>query len=504
MSAYLLAHDLGTSGNKATLFSSDGSLQCSVIKEYPTRYPANGWVEQNADDWWNAVVTSTRELLAMSAIPAADIAAVSFSGQMMGCLLVDAQGNPLHPALIWADTRSAKQEADIIRKAGMERVYRITGHRASASYSAAKLLWLKENHPQCYRRAHKMLHAKDYIVYRLTGEFVTDYSDASGTNLLDLSARRWSDELLYALDIRKELLPQLHASTHVAGGVTHSAAQACGLAEGTPVVIGGGDGSCATVGAGVVREGGIYCVLGSSAWISIATAQPVYDQSMRTFTWLHLDETLYTPCGTMQAAGYSMHWLKNSLCPELTYQQLDDLAEQSGPGANGLMFLPYLLGERSPRWDHEARGAFIGLDITTDKGDMARAVMEGVALNLKIILDALQSSETGEPVRIIGGGAKSALWQQILADVWQRPLQRITHPQEATSMGAAVCGGVGVGLFEGFDEVSKFSKPLDTIKPNPDTAAIYQQLEPAFEMAYEGLKKANLILSDMRRKGDTQ
>ena len=494
MSACILAHDLGTTGNKATLFSLNGTLIASVTKEYPTYYPQDGWVEQNPDDWWRAVCESTRDLLEKSGMMPKDVACVCFSAQMMGCLIVNNKGEPLHPMIIWADTRSVRQEEEIIRRVGMEKFYRITGHRASASYSAAKLMWLKDNVPDTYHKAYKLLNAKDYILHRMTGRFVTDYSDASGTNLLDLNRLDWSNEILDALDISPRLLPELHASTDIAGTLTQEAAADCGLLAGTPVVLGGGDGSCACVGAGVVGEGSAYNVLGSSSWISTATAAPVYDKDLRTFNWVHLDKSLYTPCGTMQAAGYSYRWFRDVLCGGMNYDKINEMANASRPGANGTLFLPYLLGERSPRWDLSARGAYIGLSVSTSLGDMARAVMEGVALNLKIILDVLMDKSPVNNVTVIGGGAKGGLWLQILADVWQKPLQCIQHPGEATSMGAAVCGGVGIGVFKSFQDVSLFTRPVHTIWPRKENAELYEKLAKIFESVYAGLREADTLM----------
>ena len=356
---YILAHDLGTSGNKATLYGVDGTLRCSVVCDYPTYTPQDRFVEQDPMDWWGAVCRGTRELLEKAKAAPEEGLCVSFSGQMMGCLPVDAQGNPLRRSIIWADTRAATQEKEMIDRVGQAHGYRITGHRLSASYSVAKLMWVRENEPEVYRRTAKMLHAKDFIIRKLTGCFVTDYSDASGTNLLDIEKRAWSQEMLTALEISESLLPEVRRSCDAAGGVTAEAARETGLLEGTPVIIGGGDGSCACVGAGVVRPGRAYNVLGSSSWISLAAEKPLFDEKMRTFNWLHLDETLYTPCGTMQAAGYSYAWFRDQLGQMekqeaardggSAYERLNRLAEGSAPGANGVLFLPYLLGERSPR-----------------------------------------------------------------------------------------------------------------------------------------------------------
>lgn len=501
MSTYILAHDLGTSGNKATLFSADGQLIASVMKKYPTFYPKPGYVEQNPRDWWDAVVSSTRELLKQSDILPGDIACISFSAQMMGCLLVDDAGNPLHNMLIWADTRAAEQERAIIDRLGMQNVYQMTGHRASSSYSAAKLLWLKEHEPELFSRAYKFLNAKDFIIHKMTGAFVTDFSDASGTNLLDIRQLKWSSEIVHALELDEKILPELHASTDIAGKLTKEAADACGLVEGIPVVMGGGDGSCACVGAGVVQEGKAYNVLGSSSWISAVSSAPIYDPGMRTFNWVHLDKSLYTPCGTMQAAGYSYQWFRDTLCPGDDYKQVNSLAKHAPPGANGILFLPYLLGERSPRWDYMARGAFIGLGISSTRGDMARAVLEGVAMNLRIILEILEKECVISDVTAIGGGANSLLWLQIMSDVWKKPLNCIKNPSEATSMGAAICGGVSLGLLNSFADSDKFIQKANRIQPNPENAKMYDFMFKVFDKAYDGLYEVNQDLYENRVNG---
>ncbi|MDR3121519.1 MAG: FGGY-family carbohydrate kinase, partial [Clostridiales bacterium] len=454
---YILAHDLGTSGDKATLFDARGRMVASAKYAYATDYPRPGWVEQSPADWWKAVCVTTRELLgggggadvgvdgggAVAADTGADagaraglvapgeIACVVLSGHMMGCVLVDGAGAPLRPAIIWADTRAVRQEQDMLGRIGAEAGYRITGHRLSASYTAAKLLWVRDNEPAAYERAACVLNAKDYILHRLTGSFVTDYSDASGTNLLDLSALRWSDTILEALGIKASLLPELHASTDVVGGVTRAVAGACGLLAGTPVVAGGGDGSCACVGAGAVREGDVYGILGSSSWISSVARKPLTDPEMRTFNWAHLDPQFYTPCGTMQAAGLSAQWFSDALCDGAPVERLDESAAVSPVGANGLIFLPYILGERSPRWDVNARGAFAGISATTSRADMARAVLEGVGMNLRLIIGCLGLAPDAA-ITMIGGGAESRLWMQALADIWRRRVRLPERLSEAT------------------------------------------------------------------------
>lgn len=508
MKTYLLAHDLGTSGNKAALFTGEGTLIASCLQTYPTLYPHDGWVEQNEEDWWLAVCRSTRQLLETAGVSPGEIAAVSFSAQMMGCLPVDREGKALRPMITWADTRASREEEWMRSQVSMDRAYAITGHRISASYSAAKLLWIREHEPDIFARTAYMLQAKDSMIYRLTGRFVTDYSDASGTNLFDIRKKEWSRELLDAWGIPGDILPPVHPSTDIAGRVTAQAARETGFLPGTPVVIGGGDGSCACVGAGVVKEGSAYCVMGSSSWISAASHQPVFDPQKRTFNWVHLDPALYTPCGTMQAAGYSYQWFRNALCGEekrlageqgkSVYALLDEMAERTPVGAGGLLYLPYLLGERSPRWDARVRGAFLGLSVTTGKGEMARAVMEGVGMNLRIILQALQAQVPVERLTLIGGGARGTVWPQILADIWEKPVEAAVNCEEATSMGAAVCAGVGAGYFENFEQASGWQTQTRLFRPRLKEGAIYRKLVPLFEEAYEALRGVSDGLAEFR------
>ena len=504
---YILAHDLGTSGNKATLYALDGTLKGSVVCEYPTYYPNSGWVEQDADDWWKAVCDSTKQLLEKTDISASAVACVCFSAQMMGCLLIDRNNVPLRRMITWADTRSSVQEKYLLEHITMEQVYKITGHRLSASNSGVKLLWVRDNEPELFKRAGKMLHAKEYIILKLTGEIVTDFSDAGGTNLLDINNRDWSQDLLSVFDIPRDILPDIYPSTHIAGKVSAEAARHCGLLEGTPVVTGGGDGSCATIGAGAVKVGKVYNVIGSSSWFSSATEAPVFDPLMRIFNWIHMDERMYSPCGAMQAAGFSYAWFRNSLCKEeldagsaagvSAYKLIDELASAVKPGAGGLLFLPYLLGERSPLWDHDARGAFVGLGISTSKGEMARAVLEGVGFNLKAILDIFNEDSPVENVTMIGAGVKGDVWLQILADIWQRPLLVPRYLEEATSMGAAICGGVGVGIYDDFSVAEEMNMPVRCIEPDAGNAGVYDELYKVFTKAYTQLKPIYRSLAEV-------
>jgi xylulokinase len=496
---YILAHDLGTTGNKASLYDAEGTLLASAFFGYGLALPKVQWAEQDPEDWWQAVCVSTQQLLNAAAVPAAEIACVVFSGQMMGCVAVDQEARPLRSALIWADMRAGEEAQAIIDGVGMEEAYRITGHRASSSYSGAKMLWVRNHQPEIFRQTYKFLQAKDFAVARLTGNFVTDYSDASGTNLYDLAQADWSAAILDAVRLDRELLPELHASSDVVGEVTAAAAAQTGLAVGTPVVIGGGDGCCAAAGAGVVREGSAYNYIGSSSWIGLATKTPVLDPSMRTFTWAHLVPGMFSPCGTMQAAGGSYQWLRDNFgLPEKdagarlgvsAYELMNLQAAQSPAGANGLLFLPYLLGERSPRWNPKARGAFIGLTMKHNRADMIRAGLEGITFNLRVILEAfLEQNTPVEAMRVIGGGARGRVWRQIMADIYGLPVLRPAILEEATSMGAAIAGGIGVGLFDDWSVAERLTPIVDTCLPDTTLKTEYDCQYALFNRAYAALE----------------
>ena len=498
MARFVLAHDLGTTGNKASLYDADGALLSSAFAAYDTTYAQQGWAEQDPEAWWSAVCASTQELLAKARISAREVAAVSFSGQMMGCVPLDAHARPLRQAIIWADQRSLGQERWLAERIAPDDVYRITGHRLSASYSLAKILWLRDHEPDTYRRAHAFVNAKDAIVARLTGAFVTDHSDASGTNLMDLEGLRYSDAIVQAAEIDERKLPALRASTDVVGEVLPAIADEVGLAPGVSVVMGGGDGCCAALGAGIWQDRGAYNYVGSSSWIALATKRPVLDPDQRTFTWAHVVPGLYSPCGTMQAAGASYAWARDHLGEReiaaaerdggSAYELLNALAATSPAGARGLVYLPYLLGERSPRWNPNARGAFVGLTMRHGRADLVRAVLEGVTMNLAVILQALTRQGIAiERIRLIGGGAAGRFWNQLMADVYGVPVDRLTHLEAATSMGAAVVGGVGVGLYPGFDVIDRMNPVAERFEPDPEAGAVHARTMAIFEEAYASL-----------------
>ena len=490
----IVAHDLGTTGDKATLFDAVAARPVATATEpYETSYPQPNWAEQNPQDWRRAFTRCTQRLLEASSVPPASIAAVSFSGHMQCALVVDRAGEPLHPAIIWADQRATHQ-ADLIRQVfGEDYIYQLTGHRISPAYTAAKLLWLKENQPGVYSQIGQVLQPKDYLAYLLTGAFATDFSDASGSQLFNLTQRCWAEDVIQVIGLNPAVFPQVTASATVVGVVNAEAAKATGLLQGTPVVIGGGDGACATVGAGSVQEGDTYTYIGSSAWIALTTRQPIFDPQRRTFNFAHLDPDLYFPIGTMQAAGGSYSWLealyRRDQDGNTLFASMDAAAKAVPPGANGVLFLPYLLGERSPYWNPFARAAFIGLAMSHGWAEMSRAVLEGVAFNLRLILDTLRAQGIQiEAMRLIGGGARSPLWRQILADVFQLPIHLPSLPLEATALGAVIAGGVGVGLFPDYSVASRLIPASEAEQPDAANRSRYDALYQLFQQSYVALE----------------
>ncbi len=497
MAQYILAHDLGTSGNKATLFSTEGKMMGSVVASYDTDYFRGTWAEQDAEDWWKAVVQATSELIRNLSIDAKEISAVSFSGQMMGCLCVDRKGTPLRKSIIWADQRAQKQSREIEEHIDQWGFYNIVGHRNTASYGVQKLMWVRDNEPEIYRETYKCLNAKDYIVFKLTGNFYTDYSDGNSMGCFDIKGLHWSDELISYAGIDGDKLPDLVASTYVAGTVTAEAAAATGLAEGTPVVMGAGDGVTANVGAGSIAPGKTYCSMGTSAWVTTTTEAPIFDESMRIVNWAHGIKGLYAPNGTMQSAGGAYSWLKNTVGTMESYlaetkggspyDYLNAEIESSVAGSRGVVFLPYILGERAPRWNAEAKGAFIGIKAETTRGDLLRSVLEGVTMNLSIILEILRSKMEIKEIVAIGGGAKGKVWRQIMADVFDARILVPTVLEEAGSMGAAIIGGVGAGLFDDFSAIDRFLEIASVEEPIPENVAAYGPMKEIFDDSYQAL-----------------
>jgi xylulokinase len=486
----IIAHDLGTTGNKASLHHPDGRLVSSVTLPYPAHFAAGGIAEQDPDDWWDAVVEATRALLAKTETAPADVAGVVVGGQMMGAVLLDADGAPARPAIIWADTRSGAQQRELEAALGAERAYRILGHRLNPTYSVEKIMWVRDNEPDVWARVRRVCVAKDFIVLRLTGRLATDRSDASGTNAYDQAAGTWSDEVLQAARLDPALFPEILESTSIAGSLTDAAATALGLHTGVRVVMGGGDGPLAAVGSGVVApEDGAYVCLGTSSWISFAADAPLHDPAMRTFTFDNVVPGSFVPTATMQAGGASVQWIAEALSPDPAHPETGRLtAEAAGDlDTEDLYFLPYLLGERSPHWDPDARGAFVGIGRHHTRAHLVRAVLEGTAFNLRTCIQAFRASgATIDRIDAVGGGAQSDAYLAVLADVWGVPVRRRTIVEEANSLGAAVTGAVGLGLAE-FSAARALSEVTAEFTPDAARHAVYAQRHARFDDAYTAL-----------------
>ncbi|MBX6765814.1 MAG: xylulokinase [Actinomadura rubrobrunea] len=487
----IIAHDLGTTGDKASLHHDDGRLVAAVTVRYGTRFAAGGVAEQDPADWENAVAAATRRLLADTGTDPAAVRALSFSGQMMGAVLLDAAYRPVRPALIWADHRSSAQAARLTARIGAEAAYRLLGHQIHPTYSLTKILWVREHEPETFARVAHVCLAKDHVVQRLTGRLVTDPSDASSTNAYDQRAGRWSERMLDAAGLDPALFPEIVPSTTVVGELSAASAEAVGLRPGTPVVLGGGDGPLAALGAGVIDpEDGAYTYLGSSSWVSLSAPEPLLDPRMRTMTFDHVVPGRYVPTATMQTGGAALEWIADILRPDGAEGRYDDLTRAAADAdTTGLYFLPHLLGERSPYWNASARGVFLGLARHHGRAEMTRAVLEGVAFNLYTCVRAFrEAGHRVDRVDAIGGGASSDLWLQILADTWGATVRRRRIGEEANSLGAAVTAAVGAGLVPGFEVARDLSEITAEFTPDPARHAEYERRHASFLDAYRRLE----------------
>jgi xylulokinase len=506
----ILTFDIGTTGNKGTLFDASLRRLASTVVPYPVHYPAPDHAEQDPEDFWSSTIRAARDLMERTGTDPASVLAIGLSGHMNGCTPVDAAGAPLHPHILHSDCRSTAEVADIVRLVGPADYYRITGNRPDVHYSLPKILWLRRHRPDVHRRTARYLASKDFVAGRLTGRYdSTDYSDASLTGLLDLRARDWSDDLFSALDLDRGQLPDLHRSHDVLGGLERSAASLLGLREGTPVVAGGGDGACATCGSGAFRTGDAYCYLGSSAWIGVLADAPADDPGERLFHYFDLSGDALVACGTVQNATIAYDWALDALMSsELDacrragrnpYDDMDALAESVPAGSRGVLFLPYLLGERTPHWDDRARGAFLGLGLGTRRADMLRSVYEGIAFALRDVLEVHgQCGSAPGALSLIGGGALSPFWTGVLSDAWNRPVHVPPHPREATSLGAAIAAAVGVGVLPDYASAAPAFPPVRERRPDPDAVAALERSYRVFHRLYPDLRDAFREMAALR------
>ncbi|MDD5017561.1 MAG: FGGY-family carbohydrate kinase [Eubacteriales bacterium] len=494
---YLLAHDMGTSGNKATLFSEQGELIVSFVYPYKTNFFNGNWVEQDPADWWDAICKTTKMIT--KAAPSAEIAAVSFSGNTMGCLCVDKNGEPLRPSIIWADQRAVAEAAEIGRKISEQEFFRITGNRISPVYSLAKFLWVKNNQPQIYVNTYKILNSKDYIIHKMTGRFVTDPSIAGLGMGMDIWTRKWSDELIEKVGLDFDMFPELLESTSIVGGVNATAAEQMGLPAGIPVVCGGGDGACASVGANATCPGTAYCCMGSSSWIQY-TGKDVYEPEDRRklINVAGTEPGTMHVVGAMQAFSLSYSWMCDELCAAeklqaqkdgmSVYDLINEQIASVAPGSDGLLFLPYLLGERCPWWNPDAKGVFLGIEREHKHANLLRAVMEGTVYNLNLIIKSFKEIGADfNELTVIGGSAMSRVWRQIMADIFEMDIVKLNIVEESSSLGAAVMAGIGAGIFKDYSTIDLFIEKESVERPNSANFETYRNMQEIFEESYHAL-----------------
>lgn len=487
---YLLGIDLGTSGTKTVLFNTDGGAIASATVEYPLYQPQNGWAEQSPEDWWNAAAQTARAVLEKSGVDARDIAGIGISGQMHGLVMLDEKGEVLRRSIIWADGRTGEECKEITRAVGAKRLIEITANPALPGFTASKILWVKKHEPELYARCAHILLPKDYIRYKLTGEYATEVSDASGMQLLDVPKRAWSDEVLKKLGIDKALLGRVYESYEVTGKVTDQAAALTGLAAGTPVVGGAGDNAAAAIGTGVVENGKAFTTIGTSGVVFAHADRVTIDPQGRVHTFCSAVPGAWTVMSCTLAAGLSLQWFRNNFCAEEVsvasrmetdpYQLMDIEADKTPIGANRLLYLPYLMGERSPLLDENARGAFIGLSAMHTKRDMLRAVMEGVMYSQRQCLDVLRGmGVVSKEMLATGGGGTSKVWRQMMADLYALPVSTVQN-REGPALGVAILAGVGAGVYPSVPEAC--AKIIRTNAPQPPIAENSKRYEPFYSL----------------------
>ena len=487
----ILAFDVGTSAVKASLVSENLKILAEASQSYETRHPAPQQVEQSAQDWWNSAVCAARRLFEENGDAAKKVCAIGVSGHMLGLLPVDGRGEPLGPALIHSDTRAMREAQAVERAVGLERIYRLTGNVLSAAAPLCKALWLKDNRPEIYARTARFLQSKDYLNFCLTGNMdATDLSDASHGMLIDIRQKAYMTDVFAELGLDGGRFPGLHVSTDVIGRLTPEAARTLGLPEGIPVAAGGGDGACANVGAGIARSGDVYCSLGTTGWIASNMDEPYLDPKRRVFNILSLDGARCGVFGTVESVGRSVEWAQRIYAPE-GIEEMNRMAAEIAPGSEGLIFLPYLEGERTPVFDPLARGVFFGMRPSHDRRHFARAVFEGVSYALAGVMDILRERMPIEEMRIIGGGARSALWKQIIADAGRTCVRDVdSSAAAATSLGAAAAAGAAVGLFDGIEGAARGIALTSRIEPDPVAGAVYAQRMSVYQSLYPCLKDA--------------
>jgi xylulokinase len=492
---YVIGIDTSTTATKAVLVDESGSVAGIGVTEYGYDSPLPRWSEQDPHLWWDGTVSAIRAVLASSGVGGSAVTALGLTGQMHGAVLLDAAGEVVRPALLWNDQRTAR-ECDLIREALGDRLIPITGNDALTGFTAPKLVWVRDHEPAIWAQIRHVLLPKDYVRFRLTGEFATDVADGAGTMLFDVAARSWSEDVLGALEIDRDWMPSTHEGPEVTGYLTTEAAAATGLAAGTPVVAGGGDQSANGVGVGAIDPGIVALSLGTSGVVFASTDSPVIEPRGRVHSFCHAVPGRWHLMGVMLSAAGSLRWFRDALAPGEPFDVLVAEAATVPAGSDGLVFLPYLTGERTPHPDPLARGAFVGLTVRHDRRHLARAVLEGVAFGLKDALDLMLAAGLPVPdqIRASGGGTKSALWRQILADVLQTQMATVSTA-EGAAYGAALLAMVGAGWYPAVDEA--VASTIE-VEPGPEPGADqrrYTEMHGVYRALYPALAPSFVDLS---------
>jgi len=491
---YLLGIDVGTGGTRALIIDGEGRIVSSSTEEHePFASPRIGWAEQDPQDWWRAGGTAVRRAMDGAGLNGDAIACVGFSGQMHGAVMLDAQDAVVRPALIWCDVRTEKQCLDFSRKVGEERLIQLTCNPALPNFTLTKLLWVRENEPDNWKHVRSVMLPKDYVRFRLTGVRAIDMADASGTLLLDVAHRRWSAEVLDSAEMDASLLPELFESPDVCGVVTAQGASATGLKPGTPVVAGAGDQAAGATGMGIVEPGTVSATIGTSGVVFAATDRPALDSKGRLHTFCHAIPGRWHVMGVTQAAGLSLRWFRDAFGAGADdgrdpYERLTEEASTVSAGADGLLWAPYLMGERTPHLDPNARGALVGLTASHGRGHMVRAILEGVAYSLKDTFTLFEEMQVPvNRVRLGGGGARSALWRQIQADIYGYEVETV-EAEEGAAYGAAILAGVGAGTWDSVDEACRnVVRGAGRTEPQPAVAETMQQGYAAYRRMYDAI-----------------
>ena len=490
-----LGIDVGTGGSRAVLINENGAIFASATIEHePFASPNIGWAEQNPEDWWRASAAAIRSVL--ENIKAEEIGAVGLSGQMHGAVFLDKFDKVLRPSIIWCDQRTEKQCADLTKKIGAEKLIELVSNPALPNFTLTKMLWVRENEPEIWKQTELVLLPKDYVRFRLTGDKATDVSDASGTLLLDIENREWSSEILAAVEMSENLLPKLYESAEITGVISAECAAETGLKEGTKVVAGAGDNAAGAIGMGVVRRGAVSATIGTSGVIFAVTDKPSIDLKGRIHTFCHAVPNRWHVTGVTQAAGFSFRWFRDNFAADENFNDLVERAKEIPSGADGLLWTPYLMGERTPHIDSLVRASLIGLTASHTKAHIVRAILEGVAFSLRDAIEIFKELNIPiETIKLGGGGAKSPLWRQIQADVYNHEVE-ILAAEEGAAFGAALLAGVGAGKWRTIDEAcEETSQTAENIEPNEKSVEILNRQYAAYRKIYPSLTSVMEILN---------